>query len=255
MRPRVELIYDLDCPNVAGARQALLKGFAEAGLRPAWMEWDRKSPVSPPHAARYGSPTILVEGSDIAGAAPVDGADACRIYDHGPDGLHGVPPVAHIAAALRGAIASSPSRAQARRGWWRSLAAIPGAGAALLPVSLCPACWPAYAGVLGSLGLGFLLESTYLLPVTAGLLGLALFALGFRAQRRRGYLPLVLGTVSASSILAFKFAYPASPLVYAGLLGLVVASAWNAWPRPRALAAPCPHCVHDGHTPTTTTAT
>ena len=32
MRPRVELIYDLDCPNAQEARQALLKGFAEAGF-------------------------------------------------------------------------------------------------------------------------------------------------------------------------------------------------------------------------------
>jgi hypothetical protein len=37
---------------------------------------------------------------------------------------------------------------------------------------VCPACWPAYAGILGSLGLGFLLDSTSLLPVTVALFGL-----------------------------------------------------------------------------------
>jgi mercuric ion transport protein len=238
--PRVELIYDLDCPVVQATREALLRGFAEAGLRPAWKELDRRAAKSPPHATRYGSPTILVEGRDVVGAEPVDGADACRVYDHGPGGLRGVPPIPRIAAALRSATASPTARWRTGRGWWRPLAALPGAGAALLPVGLCPACWPAYAGVLGSLGLGFLLESTYQLPVTAGLLGLAQLALGFRARTRRGYRPLGLGITSACLILVFKFGYAVAPLVYAGLLGLVAASAWNAWPKRTITAGSCP---------------
>jgi|GEM_PF-2330127 len=36
------------------------------------------------------------------------------------------------------------------------------------PQGRCPACWPAYAGVLSALGLGFLLESAYLLPMVMG---------------------------------------------------------------------------------------
>jgi len=251
---RVELIYDRDCPNLSAAREALMRAFAQAGRRPAWTEWDRQSPASPPHAARYGSPTILVGGRDVGGAQAADQADSCRVYDHGAGGLRGVPPVDLVAAALRAADGSHARGEGIRRSWWRSLAALPGAGAALLPVGLCPACWPAYAGLLGALGLSFLLETTYLLPVTATLLGLALLALGFRARTRRGYLPLLLGTLSAAAILAFKFAYASAPLVYAGLLGLVAASAWNAWPKPRPLAAPCARCVRDGQVAETTAA-
>lgn len=244
--PRVELIYDRDCPNLPAAREALLRGFAEAGLRPTWTEWDRRSPASPGHATRYGSPTILVGGTDAGGEGLAGGADTCRLYDHGPAGLRGVPPVALIASALRTASASPAGPARKGHGWWRPLAALPGAGAALLPIGLCPACWPAYVGLLGSLGLGFLLETAYLLPLIAVLLGLALLALGFRARRRRGYGPLALGALAAAAILLFKFAYPSAPLVYVGLAGLVAASVWNAWPRSPELAAPCPHCVRDG---------
>lgn len=247
MTPRVELIYDEDCPNIAAARAALLRGMAEAGLPAAWTEWDRRAPESPPHARHYGSPTILVDGRDVAGAEAGPGADACRVYEHEPGGLSGVPPVERIAAALRGTDAQASSRAG--RSWLRPLAALPGAGAALLPVGLCPACWPAYAAVLGALGLGFLLEAEYLLPITAGLLALALVALGFRASTRRGHRPLALGLASAAAILAFKFLYPVGQLVHVGLLGLVAASVWNAWPRRNPGVGSCPSCAREASEP------
>ena len=241
MRRTVELIYDSDCPNVQEARAALLRAFAEAGLQPSWTEWDRRSPASPEHATRYGSPTILVHGRDVAGMEPTAGAESCRIYDHGSGDLRGAPPVARIASALLTGAERPRGRKPMRRGWWRSLAAFPSAGAALVPV--CPACWPAYAAILGSLGLGFLFEASYLLPVTAALLGLALAALGFRARSRRGYRPLALGVVAAGAILFFKFVHEAEPLVYAGLVALVGASVWNAWPTRTRLDSSCPRCV------------
>ena len=39
-----------------------------------------------------------------------------------------------------------------RAGWRSSLATLPGIALAFLPKIACPACWPAYAGVLSSLG-------------------------------------------------------------------------------------------------------
>ena len=242
---RVEFIYDSDCPNIRHARKALLSAYSEAGRQPSWQEWDRKSPDSPAYARQYGSPTVLVNGRDVAGAAPGEGSDSCRIYDHAPGGLGGVPPVQAIASALGADGTATVGYATQRgSGWWRSLASLPGVGAALLPVGVCPACWPVYAGILGSLGLGFLLESTYLLPMTVGFFGLALFALAFRAETRRGYGPLVLGIASAGSVLAFKFAYAVIPLVWAGLFGLVAASLWNAWPKKRrSRPGSCPKCV------------
>ncbi len=241
--PRVELIYDMDCPNAERAREALLRGFSEAGLPPSWTEWDRKSPGIPAYVRQYGSPTILVDGRDVTGAGPNEGHDSCRIYDHHAEGLKGVPPVHSIVSAFGKGVFASARPAEGGRGWRHFLAFVPGVGAAFLPVGTCPACWPAYAGVLGSLGLGFLLNSTFLLPVTMGFLGLALFALAFRARTRRGYGPLMLGMASVGLILTFKFAYASAPFVYAGLLGLVAASVWNAWPKRAGQIGSCPKCA------------
>src|SRR6266478_1841151 len=71
----------------------------------------------------------------------------------------------------------------------------------MLPKLACPACWPAYAGLLTSVGLGFLISAVYLLPLTVAFLVLALGALAFRAKQRRGYSPLLLGIVTASGVL------------------------------------------------------
>ena len=65
MRCRVELIYDLDCPNVGEARTVLLQAFAQVGISPTWTEWNRKGPDSPAYVRGYGSPTILVNGQDV----------------------------------------------------------------------------------------------------------------------------------------------------------------------------------------------
>ena len=71
---------------------------------------------------------------------------------------------------------------------WRSiLAAVPTVGAGFVPVGACPVCMAATAGVLSSLGLGFLLETSYLLPLMAAFLGVALLALGYKANVRRGF--------------------------------------------------------------------
>ncbi len=60
------------------------------------------------------------------------------------------------------------------RVWKQNLYAAPGIGLSLLPKIACPACWPAYAGLLSSIGLGFLIPNrAYLLPLTAIFLAVA----------------------------------------------------------------------------------
>ncbi|MEJ2346752.1 MAG: hypothetical protein P8090_15370 [Gammaproteobacteria bacterium] len=100
---RVELVYDKDCPNVAAARRQLLHAFAEAGRVPAWTEWDTSRAETPDRVRGFGSPTILVDGRDVTGQAPVATDACCRIYAAGNAGERGVPPRASIAAALRSA--------------------------------------------------------------------------------------------------------------------------------------------------------
>jgi len=232
----VELVYDRGCPNVGEARARLTKALVDAGLAPRWSE-HMIGDGAPAHARGYGSPTILIDGRDVSGAGPGDEA-SCRLYRDERGGLARVPPVAQIAAALAGVYGRE---ARGTVGGWRSgLAVLPGLGAALLPKVACPACWPAYAGLLSSLGLGFLLDGAWLLPLTAAFLMVAVGALAFRARGRRGYGPFGLGVIASGLVLLGKFAFEADSAMFGGIGLLVGASLWNSWPRRRAA---CPACV------------
>ena len=117
------------------------------------------------------------------------------------------------------------------RTWKQGLLALPGVGVSLLPKLACPICWPAYAGLLSSVGLGFLISAAYLFPLTLGFLTLTLVALAFRARDRRGFRPFSMGLVAAIAILLGKFLWESKPMIYGGIGMLVAASVWNAWPR------------------------
>jgi hypothetical protein len=122
--------------------------------------------------------------------------------------------------------------------------ALPSIGVSMLPKLACPACWPAYAGLLTSIGLGFLISAVYLLPLTAAFLLLALGAMLFRAQARRGYGPFLLGVAAASGVLISKFVWESSPAIYGAVALLVIASLWNTWPlrgKPEETRT-CSHC-------------
>ena len=109
--------------------------------------------------------------------------------------------------------------------------AVPSIGLSVLPKLACPACWPAYAGLLSSVGLGFLISVRYLLPLTVAFLVLALAAMLFRARDRRGYGPFLLAVLAGSGVLLGKFSWDSRAIVYGAIGLLVVASLWNTWPR------------------------
>ena len=231
---RVELVYDSDCPNVAATRANLLRAFGQLGLPAKWVEWQRSGTETPEHVRQFGSPAILINGDDVAGLAP-NAAPHCRIYRNDSRAPSGVPPIDVIASALekaqRGQSTSSVFK--------RQLPIVPAIVFALLPKVACPACWPAYAGLLSSLGLGFLANATYLLPLTAAFLVIVLIGLGYRASRRRGYGPLLTGLVAAALIILGKFRVESDFFFYSGLIVLVGASLWNTWPRKQSKPAPC----------------
>ncbi len=114
--------------------------------------------------------------------------------------------------------------------WKRNLLLIPGIGVALLPKLACPACWPAYVALLSSIGLGFLISTAYLFPLTVVFLMLTVITLGFRAGRRRGFGPLVLGVCGAVGVLVSKFWLDVNIGTYAAVGLLIIASLWNSWP-------------------------
>ena len=236
---RVELIYDTDCPNVAETRANLRQAFAAARHEAKWTEWERSSASSPAYAAGFGSPTLLVDGRDIAGEKPVEHTSCCRLYASADGRYSGVPTVELLKTSLAPAtLAAAPSH------WKRSFLAVPGIVLSVLPVGMCPACWPLYAGVLSALGLGFLLSSAYLLPLTALFLLVSVLTLAFRARDRRGYGPFALGLAAATLILWGKFSLESNVLAYAGVGLLISSSLWNSWPRPA--AGQCPRCAPSG---------
>lgn len=232
----VELVYDCDCPNVLSTRENLMRAFALAGIPPKWTEWECASPETPPHARQFGSPAILVNGKDMASAS-ANSAAACRIYESAAGTRSGVPSVELIAGALKGG--NSESSGTGATKLKRHLPLLPAILFALLPKVACPACWPAYAGLLSAVGLGFVARTEYLLPLTSIFLAIVLVGLGYRARSQRGFGPFWLGTAAAGIVLFGKFWVESNPLFYTGLMLLVGSSIWNMWPRRESKAASC----------------
>ena len=63
-------------------------------------QWDRESPDAPAHGRNYGSPTVLVDGRDVAGDNTEVDANSCRVYVNADGGFRGSPSADMIRAAL-----------------------------------------------------------------------------------------------------------------------------------------------------------
>lgn len=239
---KVELVYEKACPNIVVARQQLLRAFTEARITPRWCEWEVSSTHAPAHVHGYGSPTILVNECDVSGASPNGNDDCCRVYSLDAQAPKGAPALFDIVQALKTAQIQTESENHASN-WRMSGAMLPAVGAAFLPKLTCPACWPAYAGLLSSLGMGFFDYTPYLLPLTVVFLLIALTTLVYGAQQRYGYGPFLLGLLASITLLVGKFQFDSDLTMYTSLGFLVGASLWNAWPR-RQPGAPCPACEH-----------
>jgi len=144
-----------------------------------------------------------------------------------------------------------PSDGSRQKSFWRSsFGTLSGATLlAFLPRLLCPACWPAYAGFMGSMGLGFLLKTTWLLPLTIITLVFVLASLAFRARARRGYGPFILGLLGSGALLGGYFVFTSGTAISVwgidgGAALMVAASIWNGWPRKRKgmKTDECPSC-------------
>ena len=81
--PRVELIYDNDCPHIDSARAMIRGALSVVGSTVAWVEWNRDDPSTPIELRGYGSPTVLVDGHDVASVGTEDTrseGNSCRVY-------------------------------------------------------------------------------------------------------------------------------------------------------------------------------
>ncbi|MHB1191868.1 MAG: hypothetical protein ACYC6F_02380 [Longimicrobiales bacterium] len=99
------MVYDAGCPNVGGARSVLARALQGAGAPAVWTEWCTDDPSCPESRRGLGSPTILVNGEDVApGPHPWAPRQAgkeprCRLYREGGQ-VQGVPPAALVSAAI-----------------------------------------------------------------------------------------------------------------------------------------------------------
>jgi hypothetical protein len=109
----------------------------------------------------------------------------------------------------------------------RALLVIPAAVLPLLPSATCPVCIAAYAGVLSSLGLGFVFNDRVQRPLILIMLSLCLASVTWTARRHRRSGLAVVALLGALAIIAGRVVWDAGILTYTGVGLLVIASVWN----------------------------
>ena len=90
----VELVYFSSCPNADPARDNIRAALAEVGAMGEWVEWDLEGADTPARCRAFGSPTVLVNGSDVLGAPGTGDGISCR--------AEGAPTVPQIVEAITG---------------------------------------------------------------------------------------------------------------------------------------------------------
>ena len=77
--PAIQLLVFEGCPLADAARCSLQTALDSLGICD-FEEIDLLDPKTPDELRRWGSPTILVDGEDVAGMAKGNGV-GCRVYD------------------------------------------------------------------------------------------------------------------------------------------------------------------------------
>lgn len=110
--PRIELVYDPDCPNVERARQAIREALSVVGAPLAWREYRREDVETPMELRALGSPSVLVNGVDVGckdGSDARPDANSCRVYIDDCGCLCGAPSRDLIVHAIAATAARSES--------------------------------------------------------------------------------------------------------------------------------------------------
>lgn len=218
---RIQLLSFPGCPNSDAARETLRRALKQVGLPPRFDDIDVSAPGTPEALENWGSPTILIDGHDVAGEATPTGP-SCRLYECALAESRGIPPIDAIVRALSGG--------QRRRAHWlRSLAVLPGAALALLPAVSCPACFAAYIGVMSAAGLGFLVNERVLAPLILLFLAIGVAGVTWSTRSHRQPGPLVLTILGSVAVIIGRLIWRVPVVLYGGITLLVGASLWNLW--------------------------
>tara|TARA_E500000331_G_C17272891_1_gene720233 strand:- start:20217 stop:20915 length:699 start_codon:yes stop_codon:yes gene_type:complete len=218
----IVLLYFQGCPNVQNSRKNLISALSQSKIKIQWKEYDLNDDSLPQEYRNYGSPSLIIDGKDVMMEGQNPGA-SCRVYsDNGK--ISGSIPKEVILNAL---ILEKSSK---DTNWKFTFGSIPAIFVALLPNTICPACWPLFGGLVSSLGIGFIFESKNLFILTIILLCIALFSLIYKARKRRGYTPFYLGLCSTLLLITGKFYWNSMAISYVGIAMLLLAIIWNSWP-------------------------
>jgi len=220
---KVELVYEKTCVHIKAYRTQLVRALNELDLSPHWTEWDVMDEDVPEAFKDYTSVTLLINNKKIIVTSTDNKV---------------VPSVDDIVLAIKSTQALS--KKSAKKFFGLNLAMLPTVGLAFLPKLFCPACWPAYAGLLSSVGIGFFDYTSYILPAMLAFVVIALSTLIYKARQRRGYMPFFIGLSASVILLMSKFYWDSDVMMWVGLVLLISASLWNTWPRQA--HADCPAC-------------
>jgi len=80
VRMKIQLLHFDGCPNVDAARAVLRDALAAEKLDVPVEEIDVERADAPEWARGWGSPTILIDGKDVAGQERSSGSSCCRLY-------------------------------------------------------------------------------------------------------------------------------------------------------------------------------
>jgi hypothetical protein len=98
-QPTIELIYEKTCSNVDQARAVLRRACNACELPVQWQEWESSDDLAPDYVRQYGSPSILINGKDVAVSADNECA-CCRVYPENSE-FKGCPAFDDVVRALR----------------------------------------------------------------------------------------------------------------------------------------------------------
>ena len=99
MSKRIDLVYDADCPHTELARENVNLSLTNYTGEIDLHEWNSSDPKCPSHVLGFGSPTILIDKTEITGTLPLAGMRGCRIY-RTSEGQKNAPTVKQIRDAL-----------------------------------------------------------------------------------------------------------------------------------------------------------
>lgn len=124
---------------------------------------------------------------------------------------------------------SNPENRQPESRWRDGVALLPSIGLAVASKFTCSLCVAAYAGVLSSVGVGFLGTAHGLTILSLILLAVGLASLAWSWRRHRHTGPLALNGVGAVFLLLGRLTWSLPPVLYAGAGLVLAASVWNLW--------------------------